>query len=51
MAALGQASRQWVSEPPPGDLDAHLRRAFADLKTLADDLVVPSAAPRKRRSA
>ena len=43
MAAFGQATRRWVAEPPPGDLDAHLRRAFADLKVLAGDLAVPRA--------
>lgn len=50
MAALGQATRRWITEPPPGDLDTHLRRAFADLKSLTGALVVPRVAPRARRS-
>lgn len=50
MAAFGQATKRWVSEPPPGDLDAHLRRAFADLKGLTGNLAVPQAR-RARRSA
>lgn len=51
MAALGQATRRWISEAPPGDLDAQLRRAFADLKSLTEDLVVPRGAERKRHPA
>ena len=51
MAASAHATRRWLAEPPPGDLDPHLRRAFADLKALAADLVVPRAGPRRRRSA
>ena len=50
MAAFGQATRRWIAEPPPGDYGAHLRRAFADLKGLVADLVVPRA-QRARRSA
>lgn len=23
MAAFGQATKRWIAEPPPGDLDAH----------------------------
>jgi AcrR family transcriptional regulator len=48
MAAFGQATRRWVAEPPPGDLDAHLRRAFAHLQGLAGDLVVPRARRARR---
>ena len=50
MAAFGQATRRWIEEPPPGDLDALLRRAFADLHLLVGDLVVPEPAPREHRS-
>jgi len=50
MAALGQATRRWISEPPPGDLYAQLRRAFADLRSLTTDLAVSKTAARKRRS-
>ncbi len=38
MTALGQATTRWLTEPPPGDLNAHLRRAFADLRRLTSDL-------------
>ena len=50
MAAFGQATKRWIAEPPPGDLDGHLRRAFADLKSLTGDLAVPRAR-RARNSA
>ena len=50
MAALAQATRAWVAEPPPGDLERHLRRAFADLQVLTDNLVLPRGS-RARRSA
>ena len=50
MAAFTQATRRWLSEPSPGDLDAHLRHAFADLKGLTGGLVLPRA-PRARHSA
>lgn len=43
MAAFGQATKLWIAEPPPGNLDVHLRRAFADLNGLAGDLAVPPA--------
>ena len=48
MAAFGQATKRWIHEPPPGDLNAHLRRAFADLKSLTGDLTVPRT--RRARS-
>ncbi|WP_375488962.1 TetR/AcrR family transcriptional regulator [uncultured Jatrophihabitans sp.] len=51
MVAFGQATTRWLSEPPPGDLDAQLRRAFGELQGLTADLVVPRAARRTRRSA
>ena len=49
MAAFGIATKRWISEPPPGDLDKHLHRAFADLDRLTRDLALPRA-PRVRRS-
>ena len=51
MAAFTQATKRWLTEPPPGNLDAHLRRAFADLKGITSDLVIPRTTPRARRSA
>ena len=38
MAAFGQATTRWVTDPPPGDLDARLREAFADLNILIGDI-------------
>lgn len=48
MAAFGRATKHWVAEPPPGDLDAHLRLAFANLHGLAGDLAMPPARPARR---